>query len=67
MKFLVNNIAISATVMRGNAFWKTWKPQYLRSGEEVDENSDSDVVNSEGCMPLHSLNDAPSTTIRKNS
>ena len=41
MKFFVNNIGMLAYVQRGNAFWKTWKPQYLRSGDEVEEKSDS--------------------------
>jgi hypothetical protein len=43
MKFLVNNMGILTSVTRVNAFWNTWKPQYLRCGDEVDENNDSAV------------------------
>jgi hypothetical protein len=41
MKFLVNNIGMFSSVTLFKDFWKTWNPQYLRWGEEVDENKDS--------------------------
>lgn len=41
MKFFVNNIGRSAACTRGNAFWKIWKPQYLRSLDDAAENNDS--------------------------
>ena len=41
MKFFVNSMGMSSALTRGSAFWNTWKPQYLRSGEDVDANSDS--------------------------
>jgi hypothetical protein len=43
MKFLVNNIGMSSAVTRGRAFWKIWKPQYFRSGDDVEEKSDSAI------------------------
>jgi hypothetical protein len=41
MKFFVNNIGMLSSFTRFNAFWKTWKPQYLRCGDDVEENNDS--------------------------
>lgn len=41
MKFFVNNIGISPSATRGRAFRKIWKPQCLRSGDDVEEKSDS--------------------------
>ncbi len=41
IKFLVKSMGMSSALTRGSAFWNTWKPQYLRSGEDVDANSDS--------------------------
>ena len=43
MKFLVNNIGILPASTRGNALRKISKPQYLRSGDALEENSDSEA------------------------
>lgn len=41
MKFFVNSMGMSSAVTRGSALWNTWKPQYFRSGEDVEANRDS--------------------------
>ena len=41
MKFRVKSMGMSSALTRGSAFWNTWKPQYFRSGEAVEANSDS--------------------------
>jgi hypothetical protein len=32
---------MSPASTRGRAFWNTWNPQYFRSGDDVEEKSDS--------------------------
>lgn len=44
MKFLVKSMGMLAWVTLFKAYWKTWKPQYLRSGDDVDENKDSKAI-----------------------
>jgi hypothetical protein len=43
MKFFVKSIGTSSALARGSAFWKTWKPQYLRSADAFAENRDSET------------------------
>jgi len=42
IKLRVNSIGMVSSLTRGRAFWKTWKPQYLRCGEDVEEKSASE-------------------------
>lgn len=44
MKFLVNSRGISAAEARERDFRNTWKPQYLRSGEDDVAKSDSTMM-----------------------
>ena len=50
MKFFVKSIGISSALTRGSAFVNTWKPQYLRSGDDVDEKRDSgmEIISTSG-------------------
>lgn len=68
MKFLVNNIGMSSAATRGRAFWKIWKPQYFRSGDDVEEKSDSasHQTSKQAQMQKGEINE-PSTTCLKNS
>ena len=54
MKFFVNNIARSDGGTRCKALWKTWKPQYLRWGDEVVENKVSGICESKYRLIMNS-------------
>lgn len=67
MKFFVNNFGMSSPATLGRAFWNTWKPQYLRSEDEVEENKDSAHIGQLLYFILCNERYEPSTTTRKNS
>jgi hypothetical protein len=63
MKFFVNNIGMLSSVTRASAFWKTWKPEYLRSWEDVVENNDSrrckDTIRTQKTEEKNTIDDNP--------